>query len=714
MKKLYINIFTISVFNIFLTVAYTQNPLIQTPSDEAVDAEFFKYIPSVDYTGILAQTGTTSFTTTYTPSSSYWLDPTPADEEHVFLAQMKHVASTSENSWELGIGKGGQIYSFKSAYGEGIPPQSKEHSTWNDEVWQPVAVNGDLNNRDYTPQFYFIHGAGAYNNDGITQTFYSPLMASYYDASEKAYYVCNWGTQAHVPSLYKSGLLYTTKYKEIGEGILEVTYIIQNFGDDTVGHLNVPWGGVRSSSLRNQFIGNPDGSIVSVNANTASNIGTDPLAIDIDESGGYVLWSSDSVDNEAASLGIVFGNELKSSELASHDIRNIFYRLAQVGGDTNPRDYTLFTVIAQIDVNPGDIFYYRTYYINGTRDFVQEKANLLAPYSDYGFIEPSILDTETVTINSTDLEGALSQDINLYTTPIEDMVPIFLMENTVTEEQYISPDLYANIVTEAYINPYDPEAPEYETYQNREINKPYVSDVKFLRLLGYAYQKDMSHNSAFTLLDDLILDTEKIVLTSEFSNNIWVKTGESICDGAIVPRSEIYGSPPTSDTLIEINEGDSIILKPQVNINGTTSVGDSSVWTWSGPNGFTQTGRNVIFDPITASNFGNYTVNYQLDNCLYNQEFELNEISLSVESDDLDLSHMITIFPNPFSETILIDNNLDTISKIEVYNMLGQTVAYKNGTKKQTTLNLSHLTSGLYFVEIIIDKFKVTKKILKQ
>lgn len=713
MKKNYITIFTISIFNIIFTIVYAQSSLIETPSTAGVDSSFFNHIPSVDYTGILSQTGSTTFNTNYTASGSYWLNPTPADEEHVFLAQMKHQASTVENSWELGIGKGGQMYSFKSAYGEGIPPQSKEKSTWNDEVWQPVAVNGDLNNRDFTSQYYFVHGAGAYNNDGIEQTFYSPLMASYYDASEKAYYVCNWGTQAHIPSLYKSGILYTTKYKEIGEGILEVTYIIQNFGDDTVDHLNVPWGGVRASSLRNQFLGQPDGSIVTANANTAANIGTDPLSIDIDESGGFVIWSSEADDNEAASLGIVFGNELKSAALSSHGLRNIFYRLAQVGGDTNPRDYTLFTVISQIDINPGEIFYYRTYYINGTRDFVQEKANLLAPYSDYGFMTPTINQAEIVTVKTTDFEGALSQDIYLYTAPLENTVPIFLMENTVTEAQYISPDLYANVITEPYINPYDPTDPAYQTYQNRVVNKPYASDVKFLRLLGYAYQKDMSNNNNFTLLDDLVLDTDKVVLTSEFTNNIWIKTGESICEGAIVPRSEIYGESPNSDTVLKVNIGNSVILKPQVNLDGTTSTGGVGIWTWTGPNGFTQDGRNLIFDPIAETNFGSYTVNYQLEDCIFSQEFQLSNASLSNKYTTSNLP-TITVTPNPFTDNIVIKSNVGAISEVSVFNQLGQIVTAKKGTTNQQNLNLQDLSSGGYFLNIISYQQVSTRKILKK
>ena len=119
---------------------------------------------------------------------------------------------------------------------------------WIDEVWQIVSVNTELNNNERLPappgstlattvrsMPYFIHGAGAYRNDTmftrLPAPYYSPLMASWYNQQEKALYTTNWGTQAHIPSLHKSELLYTYKYKDLGNGIMENTMVIQNFGD---------------------------------------------------------------------------------------------------------------------------------------------------------------------------------------------------------------------------------------------------------------------------------------------------------------------------------------------------------------------------------------------------------------------------------------------------------------------------------------------------
>ncbi len=108
---------------------------------------------------------------------------------------------------------------------------------------------------------YFIHGAGAYRNDTmfarVPAPFYSPLMASWYNQQEKALYTTNWGTQAHIPSLHKSQLLYTYKYKDLGNGIMENTMVIQNFGEIPVEYHNMPWGGNNGWSGNNGWGNNP-------------------------------------------------------------------------------------------------------------------------------------------------------------------------------------------------------------------------------------------------------------------------------------------------------------------------------------------------------------------------------------------------------------------------------------------------------------------------
>ena len=529
--------FLLTLLGFLTTIVYAQKPKtlsIHKDPKIAVDSNFFDHVPTIDYGKIFNTSSKTTFTTRFEPSGSTW-GPN-LDEKNVYLARLKH-NSNDTNNWDLRLGKGGQIYSFIGPYGEGVPPSYKSYnSQWNDEVWQPVSVVTSLSNDDGRADFkndaiidgglkYFIHGAGTYLNKVIDKAFYSPLMASYYNKKEKAYYVTNWGVQAHIPSLFKSGILYTTKYKDIGEGILEVTYLVQNFGTDTMNHLNVPWGGVRSSNLRGMFVSNRDNSLTISKANTART--TD--AINIDQTGGYFIYAKDTESESSPALGIVFGDKILKNEFASHKLANIYFRNGQVGPDNNARDYTLFTVITKVNVKPGETFYYRMYYINGTRADVHEKSKKLTPYSNYGFITPAIENTPRVTIKSCELNYALDQNMDLFTSPVKDMIPLFLMRNTSTGEEYISPDLYYNVTTAPFSNPYSEDNPKYNTYQNRITYKVYDGKIEYIRLLGYASNIDLSTSKTpYALLDNMILDNSKVVLTEAYKNKLWIPVGHKL------------------------------------------------------------------------------------------------------------------------------------------------------------------------------------------
>ncbi len=236
--------------------------------------------------------------------------------------------------WNLGVGRAGIIYSFIGPYGEGVPPQVHGSgdfnlAPWIDEVWQIVSVNSELNNNERLPappgstlattvrsMPYFIHGAGAYRNDTmytrLPTPYYSPLMASWYNKQEKALYTTNWGTQAHIPSLHKSEALYSYKYKDLGNGIMENTLVIQNFGDVQLQYHNMPWGGVRASNLPQVWFSHPDHSL---ERSYKTFGGDDPgIVSSLDLTGGYMIWAADGDDEDRPALAIVYGYEKHKDE----------------------------------------------------------------------------------------------------------------------------------------------------------------------------------------------------------------------------------------------------------------------------------------------------------------------------------------------------------------------------------------------------------------
>ncbi|MGY8951725.1 MAG: hypothetical protein ACKVJW_08060, partial [Flavobacteriales bacterium] len=106
-------------------------------------------------------------------SNSFWAIDS-FSESSVFKAEMSYVSNidTTKN-YNIRIGKGGQLYSFRGNFGESVPPQwvhpnwvdssyggGTSYAPWVDEVWQMVCVDGTQHNPP--DSMYFIHQAGVY------------------------------------------------------------------------------------------------------------------------------------------------------------------------------------------------------------------------------------------------------------------------------------------------------------------------------------------------------------------------------------------------------------------------------------------------------------------------------------------------------------------------------------------------------------------------
>eukprot|EP00049_Salpingoeca_infusionum_P014892 m.285198 g.285198 ORF g.285198 m.285198 type:complete len:826 (+) comp15770_c0_seq2:113-2590(+) len=232
--------------------------------EQALMEDFFPATSAKCVARAAAQTDASwQFTYDFTSNdnTSRWDATTVQYEDQVFLAEVSHEDPNSNRSWTLRVAKGSNVYSFVGAYGEAMPPQYHDQAPWIDEVWQLVAVNSALNKPPETP--YFIHQAGAYQRDPpITDVpFFSPNVAKH--CADGACSFVSWGTQAHVPTAFKSFALYGTRYRDCGNGILEVTYVMHNTAptSDTTSswtYLNVPWGGVRTSTLNDILLPSKD------------------------------------------------------------------------------------------------------------------------------------------------------------------------------------------------------------------------------------------------------------------------------------------------------------------------------------------------------------------------------------------------------------------------------------------------------------------------
>jgi hypothetical protein len=241
----------------------------------------------------IGQTG--SYTFQHYPSPSYW-DPTAVGSEpDLFLAEMVNNNTVDpDKSWTIRFGRGGNIYSFRGIYGEAMPPQYHVDGEWIDEVTQSVSVNLAMNGN----QDYFVHQAGVYRDDipHSVHHFFSPSLAKH--CSDKECFFASWGQQAHVPTTFMSDTIYYNGYRDCGDGIIEFTTIIHTAGNSPQSYYtdyhNTPWGGTRTSTLRDIFISSPDGSISQKYPVVPWS--SDPNTIQLaDDSGGFTIFTEQVV-----------------------------------------------------------------------------------------------------------------------------------------------------------------------------------------------------------------------------------------------------------------------------------------------------------------------------------------------------------------------------------------------------------------------------------
>jgi Dockerin type I domain len=387
------------------------------------------------------------------------------NENDVYHGLLKHEqAGSASKSWEIRLGKGGQIYSMRSQFGEAIPPQIQSYAPgsapWNDEVFQAVSVDTTQN----TPQQpYFIHQAGYYVQGNVTAPSYAPMLA-HGAVGENMYGTLSWGVQAHDPATHQSGLLNWQYTRDVGDGIVEVTNVLYNFGHDTLNYHNFPWGGTRSSTLGKMLISQPGGAVS--DANIAAWDNPTGQVLGLYQTGGWAAFA-DGTSDSSLGLGIVFGNS--DPHLSQPwQYAGSSWRWGRGGG--TGRDYLVGTVQRHVNIAPNDLFYSRYYLVFGTVGEIQQSITQNGLVGDAGYDMLNVSETSATElawrVEQTDdgvvvRESTSDQaDFLTYSQPVRGSKPLFLLEDAAGQE-FIA------------IDPYTLSA------------KPYDGATKYKGLLGF-------------------------------------------------------------------------------------------------------------------------------------------------------------------------------------------------------------------------------------
>jgi hypothetical protein len=324
----------------------------------------------------------------YNPSGSSWI--AGVSEEAVFFASMN-----SSSGWRLGIGKGGQVYSLRGSFGEAIPPQRVD-APWVDEAWQFVATSLDLVSPVHAfqsagsaqrllgfPIQFFIHQSGIYRGSLAGNSlvgspsiqFYSPILKKHWNPATRTLSLVSWSQMARSPNVWKSGMLTYASYRDLGNGAIEVTNFVTNFGDQDLTFINTPWGGARPSTFPETVLSQRGGAWrIAAQGPYGSN-----TPIFARDTGGWQAWVQKSTQEQSDSLAVVFGNQPLPS--VSDQAWKSFWTILTYGLTHVGRDYAVSSIQNNIRLQAGQSLACRWHLVLGPFGQTRSKASALAPHA---------------------------------------------------------------------------------------------------------------------------------------------------------------------------------------------------------------------------------------------------------------------------------------------------------------------------------------------
>jgi len=458
--------------------------------------------------------GNSAFTSTTEldlSGSTFGFGVNEIDVYHAAL-RTNQISGPANRDWEIRVGKGGQIYSIRSEVGEIVPPQSMGRP-FNDEVFQSVSVN--TSPRATGGQAAFYHQSGYYvDSNNVTQPTFSPLLSS--SSSEaNSYSTLSLAVQADAEAnpQFPGGLLNYQRTKDLGDGVIEVTHSIYNFGNATVDFHNLPWGGVRKTLFDNMLVSDPGGGFTGRLIESFGN--PTNQVVTAASTGGWAAFTEGTAGSDRG-LAYVFG-DTDTHLNQSWQNNESSWRWGDGGGDflgIPIRNFNVGTFRRVVDVEPGDLFESRYFLVLGDVDHIEStiaNRNLVisATYDkriisvqNSGVLAWDIVEENGRTsVLSVATEAAA--DFLTYAQPINGSQPLFLFEDTGGNE-FISIDPYALSPT------------------------PYDGQTDYKGILGFALPPELVNSDPdyveLTSLfqgDDLYINTDPSVSSFVLAGDSW-------------------------------------------------------------------------------------------------------------------------------------------------------------------------------------------------
>lgn len=375
-----------------------------------------------------------------------------ADESQVFWKQLTH--EQGKESWTIKVGKGGQLYSIQTQeLGELIPEQRADHGQWIDEVFQHVIpskikresgrntiVDGDIHQAGY----YIVSDIFPYKKV-LQKSVYSPVFSAIMPelmGDPKSFSYITWPQHAHLPRKYKdNGMLMHQQLRDLGNGVIEITLVIDKWLGTETFSLNLPWATFRTASVPTQVISTASGGYAFISPQRAGEdkrftFGTGQVG------SWYALTKAPSLNSYG--IGIVFQKEKLGIEGDGG-----YLRLIAFPNDEIPR--TVTTNKRDITLKAGDSYFFRYYVILGKLSKIHEYGNQLKNSAQMGKINTSLQREGNVLIcKGSDsqplrrgcLENEQDRYFVLHRYFAENSYPLFLIQDNKNEKFYVTDDPY--------------------------------------------------------------------------------------------------------------------------------------------------------------------------------------------------------------------------------------------------------------------------------
>ena len=163
----------------------------------------------------------------------------------------------------------------------------------------------------------------------------------------------------------------------------------------------------------------------------------------------------------------------------------------------------------------------------------------------------------------------------------------------------------------------------------------------------------------------------------------------------------------------------SVIVNPLPNVFASTSntllcIGQTATISATGANSFTwsttENGSNIIVSPTVTTTYS--VIGTDANGCS-NSSTITQSVSLCTGIEQLENESIVSAFPNPFTDVLTIKHSFDN-SDIIIVDVLGKIVFEKQLKTTETSIDLDHLTKGVYQLILKGNNNSRTLKIIKQ